>query len=100
MFGGLIERVRFLLDHRWSPGQMSAYLDGELSESGRGRIERHVHDCHRCRELLRGLRATIAALRGIGTGEDANEEADVAPRVLAGFRERVGGGGDDDGEFD
>ena len=99
MSGGLIERVRFLLDHRWSPRQMSAYLDGELSESGRDRIERHVHDCHRCRELLRGLRATIAALRGIAAGPSDGAGPGVAPEVLAGFRERVDWDGND-GELD
>lgn len=69
---------------------MSAYLDGDLTAAGRERIERHVHDCGRCQELLSGLRATITALRGIGSDRAEDPEASVAPAILAGFRERAG----------
>lgn len=82
-----LERIRFLADHVWSPRHMSEYLDGELPESGRARIERHVRDCHHCHELLERLRAMVASLRGIGAA-DAGHGDHVASEVLAGFRER------------
>ena len=67
---------------------MSEYVDGELSESGASRLERHVRDCHRCRELLAGLRRMIGSLRGIGTTPDGSSGPGVAGEVLAGFRRR------------
>lgn len=88
----MIARLRFGADHRWVPKHVSAYLDGDLSLSGRERIERHVHDCHRCRELLAGLRSMLESLRGIGR----EGEPEVATAVLSGFRERMGERGVDD----
>ena len=28
--GGMIDRLGFVLDHRWAPDRMSDYLDGDL----------------------------------------------------------------------
>ena len=88
MLRRLIERIRFGADHRWSPPHMSEYLDGELTEGARVRLERHVHDCDRCREILRSLRTTIASLRGLGRRPAAAPDTTVAPEVLTGFRDR------------
>jgi anti-sigma factor RsiW len=41
---------------------MSDYLDGELAESRRVRMERHLGECGRCRRLLDGLRRTVDVL--------------------------------------
>jgi anti-sigma factor RsiW len=55
-------RLRFWRDHRWAPDCMSSYLDSELGEADRRRMERHVSDCSECRRLLSGLRTTVEAL--------------------------------------
>jgi anti-sigma factor RsiW len=55
-------RVRFRRDHRWAPGQMSAYLDGELASSPRMRMKRHTEECPECSRLLDGLRRMLGAL--------------------------------------
>jgi anti-sigma factor RsiW len=59
---GLLHRIGFRWDHRWAPGHMSYYLDGELASNAHGRMERHLGECGECRRLLAGLRATVAAL--------------------------------------
>ena len=38
---------------------MSGYLDGDLAVRARGRMERHLGECHDCRRLLAGLRAVV-----------------------------------------
>jgi anti-sigma factor RsiW len=78
-------RPRFEGDHRWAPGRMSAYLDGELSERGRTRIERHLGECAECRRLLAGLRLLLGALHRLPTPA---AEAD-AVRLAASVRLRL-----------
>jgi anti-sigma factor RsiW len=60
--GNLLNRARFVSDHRWAPGRMSAYVDGELGARGRRRLERHVEECRECRLMLAGLREMLDAL--------------------------------------
>jgi anti-sigma factor RsiW len=59
----LAQRLLFAVDHRRVPGQMSAYLDGDLGARGRARVERHTELCPGCHRLLDGLRQTVALLR-------------------------------------
>jgi anti-sigma factor RsiW len=59
---GLTNRLRFRLDHRWTPPRVSSYLDGQLSRRRRARLEHHIADCPECRELLHGLDSLIVAL--------------------------------------
>jgi anti-sigma factor RsiW len=75
-------RIRFALDHRWSPPHMSDHLDGDLDARRAARLERHVGECPECRELLLGLEAVVAALGGVR--HDGGEL--VAARTLDGFR--------------
>ena len=82
---GLISRLRFARDHRWSPDRMSDYLDADLAESDRARLERHVRECPECEELLRELTVMVRAL---GTTPGRVGER-VAGAVLAGVRERL-----------
>jgi anti-sigma factor RsiW len=51
------------MDHRWVPGHMSAYLDGELGAHGRARMERHAGRCPECRRVLQGVREMLDLLR-------------------------------------
>jgi anti-sigma factor RsiW len=70
-----LHRVRVRLDHRWAPGHMSDYLDGELSASGQERMARHVGECDECRSLLAGLRAMLNALRRLPSPGDGDAVA-------------------------
>jgi anti-sigma factor RsiW len=73
-----LSRARFARDHRWAPGRMSAYLDGELAPSHRVRMERHVSECVECRRLLAGLHQVVGWLHRLpapGGGADALQVA-------------------------
>lgn len=78
-------RLRFALDHRWTPGHVSPYLDSELSPAERARVERHIDECPECRELLRELRRLIVSL---GTLSD-DTGAPVAASIVAAVRSRM-----------
>ena len=82
---GPFSRLRFRLDHAWTPDHVSPYLDGDLSSGQRARVERHVEDCPECRELLRELGAVIVAL---GTLHD-DAGAPVAQAILSSVRRRI-----------
>ena len=46
-------------------GLLSAYVDGEVSESEAGQVERHLVDCEPCRAELDTLRMTVGLLRDL-----------------------------------
>ena len=54
---------------------MTAYLDGELDERDRLRLEAHLADCPHCTEYLAQMRATIAAAGHV-------EPDDLEPEAL------------------
>ena len=51
-----------MIDHRFTKGHASEYLDGEISRFGRERIERHASVCPQCRALLASLRRVVEEL--------------------------------------
>ena len=94
----MLARLRFWIDHRWTPGHLSDYLDGDLAPAARARVERHVHDCPKCRELLRGLRSILTSLGGLGRSPGDGGGETVAPALLAGVRGRIRAGDGDERE--
>jgi anti-sigma factor RsiW len=86
---GLAERLRFVFDHRWVPGQMSAYVDGELGARDRARTEHHIGRCPQCRRVLDGLRETVALLRAQSAAREP-APAQFVSTVRAGIRESGG----------
>jgi anti-sigma factor RsiW len=83
-------RARFSWDHRWTPGHLSPYLDGELRSRQRLRIERHVRDCADCRLLLAGLRDVVDGLHRLPAPMGGAEPGQVAAAVRRRLREPVG----------
>jgi anti-sigma factor RsiW len=77
----LISRLRFRRDHRWAPDRISAYLDGDLAARPRGRLERHLGECHECRRLLGGLSQVIDALHRLARAEGSGDPARIAASV-------------------
>ncbi|MBA2440267.1 MAG: zf-HC2 domain-containing protein [Thermoleophilaceae bacterium] len=57
---------RFHREHRNAQRSLSEYLDGNLGDSERRRVEEHVGMCPKCRQLLASLRRTLEELRGLG----------------------------------
>jgi anti-sigma factor RsiW len=81
---GFRAHVRFAMDHRWAPEQMSAFVDQDLAPRQRTRMERHLAECRRCRRLLAGLRLVVAALRRLPVPREGE-----ATRILASVRVRL-----------
>jgi anti-sigma factor RsiW len=79
---GVVGRVRFRRDHRWAPGQMSAYLDRELASRARTRLEHHTAECPECRGVLEGLRRMLGLLHRLSP-PDPPEAAEIVAAVRA-----------------
>src|SRR5437899_1116775 len=47
------------------PEQLSAYIDGELTDDERDDLEQHLTGCSDCSATLRALRATVADMRAM-----------------------------------
>jgi anti-sigma factor RsiW len=89
----LFYRARLSWDHRWTPGHMSAYIDGELGSGRRLRLERHVRDCEQCRRILAALRETLNALHRLPASPGDSEpkpSGDSKPnQIVAAVRLRL-----------
>jgi anti-sigma factor RsiW len=76
-----LEHLRLRREHRWAPGHMSAYLDGELASRARARLERHAEECPECRGLLYGLRRMLAALQRLAEVGEREAAPDIAAAI-------------------
>lgn len=65
MNGGPVKRWMFMRHHHWTASRLSEYLDGELSERDRERVEQHTGICPECSRLLATLRRTLRELVGL-----------------------------------
>jgi anti-sigma factor RsiW len=83
----ILARIRFWRDHRWAPDRMSDYLDGDVTPSGRTRMERHVGDCAECRRLIADLGRIVNALHRLPTAEYGVDPAQLAGSVRLRLRE-------------
>ena len=48
-------------------GQLSRYIDDEMTPRERRTIDAHCSDCARCRRVIAGLRRTVALCRDAGS---------------------------------
>lgn len=85
--GSLLYRARFSWEHRWTPGHLSAYVDGELGPAWRRRLERHVSECAECRLLLAGLRETLDGLHRLPASPDSTQPSQIVAAVRLRLRE-------------
>ena len=79
------DRAQFGRDHRWAPGRMSDYLDGDLAAGAVARMDRHVAECEDCRKWLASLRAMLDVLQRL----PAPSEGKVALQIAASVRARL-----------
>lgn len=84
MIRRLLERWRFMREHRWTHAHLSDYLDEELDPAQRERVEEHVGLCPQCRRVLATLRQTLRGLRELG----APRRPDLADGIIARLRNR------------
>lgn len=88
MIRRLLEKQRFMREHRWSSARMSAYFDRELNERDRHRLEAHAGICPECKRVLATLRRTLEGLRGLSR-DSAAAPADLADSVIDRLRSEV-----------
>ena len=48
-------------------GELSRYVDDEMTPRERRKIDAHCSDCARCRRIIAGLRRTVALCREAGS---------------------------------
>ena len=77
----VLHRARFVRDHRWAPGHMSAYLDGQLPSRARGRLERHAGECLECRGVLRSLQRMLMLLHVLPPASPRTQAPEIASAV-------------------
>ena len=79
-----VRQMRFRRDHRWTPGHLSAYLEGDLVARSAARVRRHVRECPECRAALRSLERMLGLLRRAPPVSETER-----PDIAAGVRRRL-----------
>jgi anti-sigma factor RsiW len=82
MIRRLLEHRRYMREHRWTHAHLSEYLDQDLDEEERARVEGHVGVCPQCRRVLATLKRTLEGLRGL----PADSRPDLADAVIERLR--------------
>jgi len=72
-----------MVDHRFTKAHASEYLDGELSEPRRRRVERHSSVCPQCRALLAALGRVLEALPSLARRPGPGVADGVLERLAA-----------------
>ena len=71
-------------EHRWTDARLSPYIDREMSESERLRVEAHASICPQCRRMLATLRRMLEGLRDLSRG--SSPPSDLADSVIERLR--------------
>jgi hypothetical protein len=85
----MIERLRFSRDHRWTPRQLSAYVDGELVAHARVRLDRHLAECSECRGLLHSLKRMLERLERLPPPGDNPTPEQIVVAVRARLHDAI-----------
>jgi anti-sigma factor RsiW len=80
-------RPAFVRDHMWTRRHLSEYLDGELDQRSRGRVERHAGACPACRQLIATLKRTLEALHGLRHPPPGRPSGQVTESVIGRLRD-------------
>ena len=70
------------------PGQLSAYVDGELTGTVRDDLEQHLTGCSDCSATVRALRATLADMRALPAPVPSEQESWALRAAIAKARKR------------
>jgi len=71
--------------------RLSEYLDGELPEGTRDKLESHLTECSECSAVLDQLRGVVDLAHGL---EDRLPERDLWPEIARGIGDEEGGSAD------
>jgi hypothetical protein len=75
------------MDHDSIRHKLSAYLDGAVTPAEKSLIEKHLEECHDCRNSLHELEQTVLHVRSLGEVEPPPW---LAVKVMARVREEAG----------
>jgi anti-sigma factor RsiW len=67
---------------------VTAYLDGALSDQQVLLVEAHLADCPHCREYLRQMRRTIEGTGALRERDVTDMPDDLRERLMQAFRDR------------
>ncbi len=81
-------RRRFMREHRWTHAHLSDYIDAELADDERARVEEHVGMCPQCRRVLATLLRTLDGLHALRV----TPEPGLANGVIERLRDEEPGG--------
>lgn len=81
-----LKRIRFRRDHRWTPRHLSDFVDRELPERSRSRLQRHVDRCPDCNRALVGLQRMLDRLHRM-----PEPDSDQKPAIAAAVLRRLNG---------
>jgi hypothetical protein len=70
------------------PEQLSAYVDGQLTDTERDDLEQHLTSCSECSASLRALRATLADMRALSSPAPSEQESWALRAAIAKARKR------------
>lgn len=79
MSRGGLSRRRFMRDHHWTHAHLNHYVDGDLTDGERRRVEQHTGLCPECRRVLKALRRTIEGLTSL---RRPTAPAGLAPEII------------------
>lgn len=84
----MTDRLSFARDHRSAPRLLSAYVEGDLADCERARVERHLAACPECRNALDSLRHMLARMHRVPSPADNPAPRDIVEAVQARLHER------------
>ena len=70
-------------DHDWSQRHLSHYVEGDLRDRARRRLERHAAECPECSRGLRAIKALLRLIPGIEGRSEVRAPAGVFDLVRA-----------------
>lgn len=70
-------------DHEWSQRHLSHYVEGDLRNRARRRLERHAAECPECSRGIRAIKSLLRLIPGIDGSREVRAPASVFDRVRA-----------------
>ena len=65
---------------------MTAYLDGEVDEAQRGRLERHIESCEGCQAAVDQFQTVIRLAGGLSAADVASIDPLIRDRLMSTLR--------------
>jgi len=81
MRAALQHPIRFHRDHRLTRSEANAFLDGDLDQDRRRRVQEHTRMCPACARFMASLRRTVSALHDLRDSQSATVTDGILMRL-------------------